>query len=238
MQNRLGLRYTTLLINCHCQKNGDNAVSRSSVNSAFRRLQKKYRKYNKVWIMRESGKRQGIDKGSNGWSFSPCFQRRNSKCEIKCKDVNIDNNSTHLTFSILFIIYKRDELEISHEPSWYDKEQLPSLTSTQLIFFYEVHIQQVSEPPMTSKFNEHKILQSNLVNLTFYKINTDSTVIYIGWEKRWWYDLSSMGSGIWHTALNAVMMGSISVDVLIWMMLVTLNGEYRIAEESHKNDVG
>ena len=41
-----------------------------------------------------------------------------------------------------------------HEPSWYDKEQLPSLTSTQLVFFNEVHIQQVSVPPVTSKVNE------------------------------------------------------------------------------------
>ena len=33
-------------------------------------------------------------------------------------------------------------------------------------------------------------------------------------------------------------MGEISVDVVIWMMLVLLNGEYRIDEESHNNDVG
>ena len=47
-----------------------------------------------------------------------------------------------------------------------------------------------------------------------------------------------MGSGIYHTALNAITMGQISVDVLVWMMLVLLNGEYRIAEEPHINDVG
>ena len=50
-----------------------------------------------------------------------------------------------------------EEVEIRHEPSWYDKEQLPSLTSTQLVFFDEVHIQQVSGPPVTSKVNEHNI---------------------------------------------------------------------------------
>ena len=50
-----------------------------------------------------------------------------SKCEIKYKDVNIDNNSTHFTFYILFVIYKREEVEISHEPYWYDKEQIPFL---------------------------------------------------------------------------------------------------------------
>ena len=48
-------------------------------------------------------------------------------------------------------------MEISHEPSWYDKEQLPSLTSTQLIFFDEFHIQQFSGPPTTSKLNDHNI---------------------------------------------------------------------------------
>ena len=44
-----------------------------------------------------------------------------------------------------------------HETSWYDKKKLPYLTSTQLVFFYEVHIQQVSGPPGTSKVNEHNI---------------------------------------------------------------------------------
>ena len=48
-------------------------------------------------------------------------------------------------------------MEIRHEPSWYDKEQLPYLTSAQLVFFNEVHIQQVSGPPVTSKVNEHNI---------------------------------------------------------------------------------
>ena len=132
--------------------------------------------------MRESGQRQRLDKWSNGWSCSTDFQRRNSKCEIKYKDVNIDNNSNHFTFSILFVIYKREEVEIMHEPSWYNKEQLPSLTSTHLILFDEVHIQQVSGPHTTSKFNKHKVLQSTLVNLTLKK-NPDSTVIDVGWEQ-------------------------------------------------------
>ena len=47
-----------------------------------------------------------------------------------------------------------------------------------------------------------------------------------------------MGSGIYHTALNALLMGPISVTMSVLMMLVILNGEYRISEESHKNDVG
>ena len=38
-QNLLGLCYTTPLINFHRQTHGDNAVSKSTVNLAFRRLQ-------------------------------------------------------------------------------------------------------------------------------------------------------------------------------------------------------
>ena len=62
-ERRLGLRYTTLLINCHRQTKGDNAVCRSTVNLAYKRLLpriKKFRIYNKEQIMRVSGKRQGI----------------------------------------------------------------------------------------------------------------------------------------------------------------------------------
>ena len=107
--------------------------------------------------MRESGKRRGTYKWSNGWLCSTDLQREKSKCEIKCKDVNKGNNLTHFTFSILFVIYKREEVEIRNEPSWYDKEQLPYLTSTQIFFFGEFHIQQVSGPPVTIKLNKHNI---------------------------------------------------------------------------------
>ena len=48
-------------------------------------------------------------------------------------------------------------MEIRHEQSWYDKEQLSSMTSTQIFFFNEVHTQQVFGPPVTSKVNEHNI---------------------------------------------------------------------------------
>ena len=64
---------------------------------------------------------------------------------------------THFTFSVLFVYYKREEVEIRHEPYWYDKEQLPSLASTQLVFFDEIHVQQVSGTPVTNKVNEHNI---------------------------------------------------------------------------------
>ena len=48
-------------------------------------------------------------------------------------------------------------MEIRHETSWYNKEELPSLTSTQLVFFDEIHIQQMCGPPVTSKMNRHNI---------------------------------------------------------------------------------
>ena len=65
MQNLLGLRYTTLLINFHNKTKCDNAVIRSTVNLAFRRLLPKItknQKINKERRMRVSGKRQVIDK--------------------------------------------------------------------------------------------------------------------------------------------------------------------------------
>ena len=71
--------------------------------------------------------------------------------------MNKDNRLTHFAFSVLFVTYKRVEVEIRHEPSWYNKEQLPYLTSTQIVFFDEVHIQQVSRPPVTSKVNKCNI---------------------------------------------------------------------------------
>ena len=48
MKNRLGLRYTTLLINCHRHTCGNNSVSRSTVNLTFRRLQPKITKIQKI----------------------------------------------------------------------------------------------------------------------------------------------------------------------------------------------
>ena len=48
-------------------------------------------------------------------------------------------------------------MEIRHVPSCYDKSQLPSLTSTQLVFFDGVHVKQVCGPPSTSPSNEFNI---------------------------------------------------------------------------------
>ena len=44
----LGLRYMTLFISFHCQTHGDNAVSKSTVNFTFRRLQPKITKIHKI----------------------------------------------------------------------------------------------------------------------------------------------------------------------------------------------
>ena len=50
------------------------------------------------------------------------------------------------------------ELEIRPVPSYYDKNHLPSLTSTQLVFFDKVHIKQVSGPPTNSQNNSYNFL--------------------------------------------------------------------------------
>ena len=65
---------------------------------------------------------------------------------------------THFTFSILFAKYQREEMEIRHVPSCYDKNQLPSLTSTQLVFVDEVHDKQFSRTPTTSRVNDYYVL--------------------------------------------------------------------------------
>ena len=49
-------------------------------------------------------------------------------------------------------------MEIRHVPSCYDKTQLPSLTSTQLVFFDEVHVKQVCGRPSTSLPNQCNIV--------------------------------------------------------------------------------
>ena len=67
-------------------------------------------------------------------------------------------NLTYFTFSILFAEYKREEVEIRHVPSCYNKTQLPSLNSTQLVFFDEVHIKQVCGPPSTSLPTQRNIV--------------------------------------------------------------------------------
>ena len=48
MENRLGLSYITQLINCHCYRNGFDAVCNSTVNLAFLRLQSKITRIQKI----------------------------------------------------------------------------------------------------------------------------------------------------------------------------------------------
>ena len=48
MRKHLHLRYRTLFINCHFQTHGDNAVCRSTVNLAYRRLQHKITRFQKI----------------------------------------------------------------------------------------------------------------------------------------------------------------------------------------------
>ena len=64
------------------------------------------------------------------------------------------NTKTHFTFSMFFGLHKREEVEIIHDQSYYIKNHLPSLASKQLVFFYEIHIQQISGPTTTSQLNE------------------------------------------------------------------------------------
>ena len=48
MEHRLGLRYTTKLINCYCHHNGFDAVCRSTVSLSFLRLQPKITRIQKI----------------------------------------------------------------------------------------------------------------------------------------------------------------------------------------------
>ena len=48
MENRLGLRYKTHLVNCHCHQNGFVAVCKSTVNLDFLRLQPKITGLHKI----------------------------------------------------------------------------------------------------------------------------------------------------------------------------------------------
>ena len=49
-------------------------------------------------------------------------------------------------------------MEIRHVPSCYGKTQLPSVTSTQLVLFDEVHVKQVSGSPTKSRVNDYNVL--------------------------------------------------------------------------------
>ena len=91
----------------------------------------------------------------------PNFRGQRLIIDQKCKEIidrNKDNNSTHFNFSILFAKYKSEKLEIRHVPSCYENNQFPSLASTKLLFFVEVHVKQVSIPPTISRVDDYNIL--------------------------------------------------------------------------------
>ena len=48
MENRLGITYTTKLLNCHCHQNSVDAVCRSTVNLAFLRIAPKITRIQKI----------------------------------------------------------------------------------------------------------------------------------------------------------------------------------------------
>ena len=76
MENHLGLRYTTHLINCHRHREYFNAVCNCTVDLEFLRLQPKITKcriFNKVWRMRVSRKKHDCAKRNNGWLSSTVF---------------------------------------------------------------------------------------------------------------------------------------------------------------------
>ena len=81
-ENRLGITYTTKLINCHRDYNSVDAVCRSTVNLAFLRLAPKITRIQKIQQginnegkCKEARKRQT----NNCWSRSTVFQRIKSK---------------------------------------------------------------------------------------------------------------------------------------------------------------
>ena len=45
-----------------------------------------------------------------------------------------------------------------HVPSCYEKNQPPSLTSTQIVLFDEAHVKQVCGTPTTSRVNDYNVL--------------------------------------------------------------------------------
>ena len=107
MERRLGLRYTTLLINGRCQTKGDNAVCRSTANLSYKRHQPRITKIQKI--------QQGT-KNEGKWTEAR-YRGERVSAEKKRNEVNKDNSLTHFNFSTLFVFYKSEEVEIRHEQS-------------------------------------------------------------------------------------------------------------------------
>ena len=75
---------------------------------------------------------------------------------VKKTKTNV-NTKTCFTFYVFFGLQKNEEVERRHVPSYYDKNQHYFLASTQLVFFDQIHIQQISGPPTTSQINEYNV---------------------------------------------------------------------------------
>ena len=71
MENRLGITYTTKLLNCHRHQNGVDAVCRSTVNLAFLRLAPKITRIQKI--------QQGT---KNEGKWKEARQRQTKQCLI------------------------------------------------------------------------------------------------------------------------------------------------------------
>ena len=98
MERRLGLWYTTLLINWHRQTKGENAVCSSIFNLAYKRLQSRITKIHKI---------QQVTKNEGKWKEAS-YRGERVNAEKKLSEVNKDNSLTHFTFSTLFVFYKSE----------------------------------------------------------------------------------------------------------------------------------
>ena len=115
------------------------AVCKYTINKAFKESnlkEQKYIKVNKIQNMRVSVKRQECVKQKKRWWWSTDHQMKQSKYRKFIVWLKSVKTRTHLTFSILFGLHKSDELEVGHVLSYYNKNQLPSLASTHLVFFW------------------------------------------------------------------------------------------------------
>ena len=64
---------------------------------------------------------------------------------------------THYNLSILFGLHKRGEVEIRHIPSCYEQINF-LLWHKPSLYFYETHIQLISDPTKTIRLNEYNVL--------------------------------------------------------------------------------
>ena len=95
-------------------------MCRSTVNLAYRRLLPKRTRIQKI---QQGTKNEGKRKEASEAMVDHAQQtsRGERVSAKKCNEVDEDNSLTHFTFSVLFVFYKREKVQIRHEPSWYEK---------------------------------------------------------------------------------------------------------------------